>query len=226
MFKNTRIALAATIGLAAITLAATTAHADINLRNAGSPLSVVQDGGVWKYTYGVFVDADQEVRNNSFFTFYDFDGYIANSVVVNSAYSWTVIEEATSTGGFAGGVAGEVTDGDEENPTTADRNNLTNIRFVYKPGPAIISGESNLGTFTFSSLLGPGQAAGGPQTVRAFAGRGFLKNTNPVRGNINATTYVIAAIPEPSEYAFMAFAGASLCGLVVRARRRKAVVAA
>ena len=69
------------------------------------------------------------------------------------------------------------------------------------------------GTFT-TSFTTPGRPANGTFTT-------FVTATNGARISSNGVA-AVTAVPEPGEWATMGMAGAGLCGLMIRARRKKA----
>lgn len=208
---NKVIGLAAvTLGVALFGLNGTAAHANI-VPGTGSPVVTASGTGTFLYTYNVFVTADQEVRTGDFFTIYDFAGftgfYTAPSTYALSG-SFTSGPVATTTGFI--------------NPN--DDGAIMNYTFTYTGAPTIsgIPGPPAqsvfLGSFVLESLYNVGTVR------RAFVGGGTDQETGLQNGNI---TNVLAPgiVPEPGEYAFAAFAGSSVLGLVVRARRRNAKAA-
>lgn len=177
------------------------AHADI-LPFVGDPTAVLTPQGTFLYTYNVLVTNTQQVETNDFFTIYDFNGFVAvrsapaNFVSSVSAFGAPVV---TATGTVI------------PNETIAP-----NVTFTYTGAPTIVGNPTTLGAFVIESIFQPTTA------VRAFVGRGTDQQTGLKNGNItNVTGPGLTVIPEPGEYAFAAFAGASVLGLVVRARRRK-----
>lgn len=215
MLKISKVALFATTSLAAMTLGATIAHADIKPSNGGAPVTVTNIGGKWQYTYSIVVDEEQQVNPGSYFTMYDFSGFDG---VIGTNPLWSVSTSLLTPDDSLGAVKTSAVYGGVKDSATQ-----TNVKFTYT-GTGVLNGPQTLGLFTLQSIYGPTTLA-----RHSFVGAGFINGTNPPVANGNGTTYLaptLALIPEPSEYAFMGFVGASLLGLVVRARRRKSVVTA
>lgn len=180
----------------------TAAHADI-LPDSDSPTATVTASGTFLYSYTTFVSAEQQVETGDFFTIYDFNGFVR---VVSAPATFAATVSPTS--GPVETTTGTVTPRETDAP---------NITFTYTGAPTILGGPTPLGTFVLESIFAPSG------TVRAFVGRGTDQTLRAKNGNINNITGPgLTVIPEPGEYAFAAFAGASVLGLVVRARRRNA----
>lgn len=74
-----------------------------------------------------------------------------------------------------------------------------------------------------TTTYGGNRALEFPQdTVIISADRRTLTFRPTTINRIDAVRVITAAVPEPGEWATMGFAGAGLCGLMVRARRKKA----
>jgi len=194
--------VAVAVGLTA--LVSGTAKADI-LPSSAPPTVTANANGTFTWTYEVFVTNAQQLNPagvNSF-TFYDFNGYVANSAVASNAAftaSSTLLSPAPVVTPF-----GSV--------TPNDSGAIPNITFTYN-GPLIQGGPTSLGTFSLVSTIGGVGAVRNP-----FVGRGSQQGTNLMNANI---TNYIAPVPEPGEYAVAGIFAAGLVGLMVRARRRTA----
>ncbi len=211
MSNKNNLGLVAMLGIALLGAGANSAHADIKPLAGGVPTIVSVGGGIFRYDYIVQVDDQQKVAPGSDFTFYDFGGYVANSATSSNSLFTRSESQFTPNSQLTNSTIISVVGGPLDT-------NLMNITFTFN-GTASqqLLGQQNLGTFSLFSTIGPSSGSG----RRAFTGAGFIRDLNPNVPNNNITTYVAPAIPEPSEWAFAGFAGMSVLGLVVRARKNK-----
>lgn len=192
-------------------LAACTAPATAGLLPVS--VTVQPEAGNFRWTYSVVLPSDMKLQSGSFFTIYDFAGYVGGSAGVSStspddtyASFWSV--SANPVGPTP----------DRLNPQ--DDPNLTNLTFTYN-GPTIPSGQLTLGNFAATSQFGQTQDS-------------FFTATNPraadgqIDSNITSTLSPTGSLPpgpigtpEPTTLA-LAGLGLPLVGLGRLLRRKSA----
>jgi len=129
--------LAAALAAAAVLTAPTTARAGL----VPVQVSVVPDGGMYRFTYAIVLPTDSVLRPGDYFTIYDFDGFVDGSQMASgSAYSpnWTF--SASKTGPTPSGVA------PDDNP------DITNLTWKYTGAEINIDASVGLGNFWALSL--------------------------------------------------------------------------
>ena len=203
-----RFIAAATLSLTLIGIGSVVAHADI-LPN-GSPTEaphVTVSGTTFYYTYNPIFDSGPagsehtKLKSGDYFTIYDFEGFKSVVSKPGAAGLWTYLLSATGPLGTPDPV---------DYPDSAT---IPNITFYYHGADQLTDGP--LGAFVLESLYPISTTeidTWGSKTTRTSNGKGKAEFTN-----ILGPT---SAVPEPGEYAFAGFVGLSLCGLVLRARRR------
>ncbi len=141
------------------------------------------------------------VESGDFFTIYDFAGLVSGSN--SQSANWT----------FSSALLGPTaqTTFPEDDPA------LTNLTWTYS-GPTITNSTTVTG-FSELSLFG------GQRTDFYTAEDTFYNGPIPVAGStigrVNVAAAPTAPVPEPSEWLAMGMAGASVMGLMLRARRRR-----
>jgi len=197
LLRMATVMVAVTLGVLGGGMSA--ARADI-LPAATAPFVTLTGTGTYLYNYEIFVTNAQDITTGDFFRFYDFNGLVA---IRSAPIGWAGTVSATDAPVVIPGI-GTV--------TPVDSAFLPNVTFTYGGVSPILGGPTSLGIFQLESLYAPAQ-------LHPFAGNGTDKITNIPNGNI---TNYLAPVPEPGEYAAMGIFGASLVGLIVRARRRSA----
>jgi hypothetical protein len=184
------------------------ANADINPVAPGTATVTTVAGG-YQYTYPIQVATNETVVNGSFFTFFDVQGLISGSELAPAG--WTVAQNLTGPTAL-----GTYT----QSLPLVDSASIENVTFTYD-GTTPIVGVSNLGNFSFDSIYSQGTTSEGFTAVAEVTGT----TTN----NSNATNYFgptvpsVSPAPEPSEIASFAIGGLGLLGLMLRARKTRAV---
>lgn len=118
--------------LAAVVTAPTIAQAGL----VPVQVSVLPEGGMYRFTYAIVLPTDAVLRTGDYFTIYDFDGFIPDSQMASgSPYSGNWTFTATNSGPTPSGVS------PDDNPS------ITNLSWKYT-GPEInIDSSIGLGNF-------------------------------------------------------------------------------
>ncbi|MBC8140124.1 MAG: hypothetical protein H7Y38_01645 [Armatimonadetes bacterium] len=203
MSNKINLGLVSALGIALLGFGTTAAHADI-VPGVGSPTVAASGTGTFLFTYEIFVTNTQQVNTGDFFVIYDFAGFVAVDSAPG-AYSFT--NQLLGPNPVLSSQGGVI---------ATDSATLQNVTFTYTGGATIFGGPTSLGFFTIESIFGTAS------TTTAFVGAGTDQETGLQNANItNVLTPTASAIPEPGEWAFAGFAGMSVLGLVVRARKNK-----
>lgn len=139
-------------------------------------VSVLPDGGMYRFTYAIVLPTDSVLRPGDYFTIYDFDGFVPGSNMASgSVHSSDWVFSATSVGPTPTGVL----------PT--DSAAITNLTWSYN-GPTIdINSSVGLGNFWALSVYS--------DTIDSW----FTASTGTVTGitdnNITPTTVPVPTAP-------------------------------
>lgn len=175
-------------------------------------VSVQPEAGNFRWTYSVVLPTDMKLQSGSYFTIYDFGGYVAGSANLSSPFpdnsalaNWTL---STSNVGPTP---------NRLNPQ--DDPNTTNLTWTYN-GPTLGPGQLTLGNFSAASLYQGSQSS-------------FFTGTNPrstgeIDSNITETISPMGqnpppppGVPEPTTLA-LAGLGLPFVGVARWLRRKKA----
>ena len=159
-------------------------------------VSILPDGGMYRFTYAIVLPTDSILRPGDYFTIYDFDGFVAGSQTASgSPYSANWTPSTSTTGPTPTGVL----------PT--DNPGIQNLTWTYTGTEINIDASIGLGNFWASSLY--------PDTVDSW----FTASTGTISGitdnNITPTVVPVPkapgnpppGVPEP---ATLALAGLGL----------------
>jgi hypothetical protein len=196
--------LAAALAVVAVLAAPAAAHAGL----VPVQVSVLPEGGMYRFTYAIVLPTDAVLRPGDYFTIYDFDGLVPGSAMADgSPYSADWSFAASNTGTTPGGVF------PEDNPA------ITNLTWTYTGAEINIDASIGLGNFWALSQY--------PDTTDSW----FTARTGTSAGvpdsNITPTVVPVPKAPNPTpgvpEPATLLLAGLGL-PLVGAARwfRRKA----
>jgi hypothetical protein len=161
--------------------------------DAGNPTA---DGGNFLWTYSIDLSTDEQLApSNSFFTIYDFVGYVAGSVTAPNA-NWTATVQLVGT--TPSGVL----------PT--DSASLENLVFTYvgpvSAGPQAIDGFSAISTDSTTN----------PNGTFSYQAQKTSNLTAPDQG-LGPIDVPATATPEPASVGLL---GGALLGLAVLSRRK------
>lgn len=197
---------ATALALSAVFAAPTTTHAGL----VPVQVSVLPDGGMYRFTYAIVLPTNSVLRPGDYFTIYDFDGFVHGSQTASgSAYSANWTFSSSNTGQTPPGVL----------PT--DNASIPNLSWTYTGAEINIDASIGLGNFWALSLY--------PDTTDSW----FTASTGTTGGiadnNITPTVVPVPkapgqpppGVPEPTTLA-LAGLGMPVIGLArwFRGRRR------
>jgi hypothetical protein len=152
---------------------------------------VTPNGGGFDYHYAGTLNTDSTLVSGSFFTVYDFAGYVT---VLSTPANWSFTSQVT-------GVTPPL--------TTPPDGLLTNITFTYT-GPTItlspIQTPVDLGLFTIHSVIG------NPSSVVTYASYDVQTSTGVSSGNVNTTIGPDVTRGNPTPLPAAAWGGLSMMG--------------
>ncbi len=169
-------------------------------------VSVLPDGGYYRFTYAIMLPSDSLLRPGDYFTIYDFDGFVPGSNQVGGTPYASYWSFATSSiGPTPPGVMPE------------DDPHIVNLTWTYH-GPVLGATQTGLGNFWALSIY--------PDTKQSW----FTAQTGAVHGNhdrnITPTTVPtprapgpVPPVPEPAAW-LLAMLGLPLAGWLRRCGRR------
>jgi len=141
-------------------------------------VSVIPDGGMYRFTYAIVLPTDSVLRPGDYFTIYDFDGFVPGSAMASGAPSspnWSF--DAPLTGPTPPGVL------PDDNP------NISNLTWKYTGAEINIDASVGLGNFWALSLF--------PDTTDSW----FTASTGTSTGiddhNITPTVVPVPKAPGP-----------------------------
>lgn len=162
-------------------------------------VSVIPDGGNFRYSYSVILTSDSQLLTGDFFTIYDFAGLIAGSNSERADFTFSTSLMGPTPGRLA----------------PIDDPGIINLTWTYS-GPDIRVGKEGLGNFMVISEFG--QTTDGfftAQTHRQFDGK--LDN-NITSTNIPVPEAPPPVVPEPATLALVGL-GLPLVGVARLIRR-------
>lgn len=195
---------ATALALSAVLAAPTTTHAGL----VPVQVSVLPDGGMYRFTYAIVLPTNSVLRPGDYFTIYDFDGFVPGSQTTSgSPYSANWTFSASNSGPTPPGVL----------PT--DNASIPNLSWTYTGAEINIDASIGLGNFWALSLY--------PDTTDSW----FTASTGTTGGitdnNITPTVVPVPkapgqpppGVPEPTTLA-LAGLGMPVIGLARWFRRR------
>jgi hypothetical protein len=166
--------IAATLAITAVLIASRPVQAGL----VPVQVSVVPDGGMYRFTYAIVLPTDAVLRPGDYFTIYDFDGFVPGSQMASGAPSspdWSFT--ASNLGPTPSGV------------TPDDDPNITNLSWKYNGAEINIDASVGLGNFWALSIY--------PDTTDSW----FTASTGTTAGttdhNITPTVVPVPKAPGP-----------------------------
>ena len=204
LIKGLSVALAV-CAFSAVLTSSRPASADIIV----TYVSTVAEGGNFRWTYNAQLGAGTTLGQFSYFTIYDFFGYVTGSQTHTTPVSWS------NTTNAAGQLLLGVNPISPVNPPILDTNKANNLSWQFVAAP-ITAGLSNvnLGTFTALSSIG---------TVGTGIYGWQLRNSNVNLQTSGNNFSVATPTPEPLT---LALYGVGLVGVITVYRRRRPMKAA
>ena len=162
-------------------------------------VTVTPDAGNFRWTYGIVLPTDSQLRTGDYFTIYDFNGLIPGSLVQPDGWKSTIANLGPTPRGL--------------NPH--DDPLIPNLTWTYT-GPTVPSGQIGLGNFWAISQYGS-------QKDSFFTATTHRTSDGKVDTNITETIVPVPAGPTPAapEPATLALAalGLPVAGIALRRRR-------
>jgi hypothetical protein len=176
-------------------------------------VSVTPEAGNFRWTYSVVLPTDMQLQAGSYFTVYDFGGYIPGTGGVLSPYP-----DDSAVGNWSVSVQNSGNTPALTNPT--DDPSISNITWTYT-GPTIPAGQLTLGNFIASSLFSDAQTssftAQNPRAADGIIDSNITSTLSPT-GQITPPP---PGVPEPTTLA-LAGLGLPIVGVARWYRRRGA----
>jgi hypothetical protein len=171
-------------------------------------VSVLPEGGMYRFTYAIALPTDSVLRPGDYFTIYDFDGYVAGSEMSSgSDYSpdWS----------FAADASGPTPNG----VTPTDNPAIANLSWTYTGAEINLDGSVGLGNFWALSLY--------PDTTDSWFTASTGTSSGITDSNITPTVVPVPkapgtpppGVPEPTTLA-LAGLGLPFVGVARWIRRR------
>lgn len=129
--------LAAGLAVTAVLMAPTTARAGL----VPLQVSVIPEGGMYRFTYAIVLPTDSVLRPNDYFTIYDFEGFVEDSAVANgSPYSADFAFSSSNSGPTPA------------NTLPEDDASIPNLTWTYTGAEINIDASVGLGNFWALSI--------------------------------------------------------------------------
>lgn len=181
--------LAVVVATAAVALAPGEAAAGL----IPNKLTVLPDGGMYRYTYSIQLPTDSVLRPGDYFTIYNFDGFVPGSAMASgSAYSGDWTFSSSNLGPTPSGVL------------PADDPTIPNLTWTYTGAEININAQIGLGNFWAVSLY--------PTTTESWFTASTGSSTGVTDNNITPTEVPVPSAPPPGvpEPATLLLAGLGL----------------
>jgi hypothetical protein len=174
-------------------------------------VSVQPEAGNFRWTYSVVLPTDMKLQSGSYFTIYDFGGYVAGSTSLTSPFP-----DSSALANWSASTSNVGPTPNRLNPQ--DDPNITNITWTYN-GPTVGPGQLTLGNFSAASTF--------QDTQNSFFTGTNPRSTGEIDSNITETISPIgqnippvSGVPEPATLA-LAGLGMPFIGLARWIRRNK-----
>jgi hypothetical protein len=173
--------------------------------------TVTPDGSNYRYTYGIVLTSDTQLRSGDYFTIFDFANPISKSAVMPTGWTLSMAPLGGNPNGIVPG----------DSPT------IPNLTYTYHG--STITGQVGLGNFSIDSNVGASSNQANSFasiTQRSIDGANDSNITAAVVPNGTATTQGggggTSGVPEPSTLLLLGI-GLPIAALVRRFRGRSAV---